>query len=119
MKNQFRISSLNPNAIPWDPYTERGSEEERTIFVTFSNGYPLTEREIRRFFFRSFGAQVENVYIHRPNIRAPPLFGRVVFFHRSSALMVLENRQEAHYRIGDKSIWCKKYDQNKRDELKK
>lgn len=43
-------SKLNPFAKAWTFATERAPEEERCLFLTFSNGYPLTENQIFRFF---------------------------------------------------------------------
>ena len=52
MEKQTRAKSsrLNPTAEPWDPEKEKGTEEERTIFVTFSRGYALSVLEILSFF---------------------------------------------------------------------
>ena len=41
---------LNPSAKEWDLWVEQATEEERGLFLTFSNGYPLTESQIKSFF---------------------------------------------------------------------
>lgn len=41
---------LNPNAKAWSPVMDSAPEEDRCLFVTFSNGHPITEAEIVRFF---------------------------------------------------------------------
>ncbi|KAJ4727233.1 Histidine phosphatase superfamily, clade-1 [Melia azedarach] len=43
-------SSLNPSANEWSPCSERAPEEDRCLFLTFSNGYPLAESQIVSFF---------------------------------------------------------------------
>ena len=43
-------TNLNPFAKEWSPATERAPEEERCLFLTFSNGYPLTENQLINFF---------------------------------------------------------------------
>ena len=43
-------TNLNPFAKEWNPTTERAPEEERCLFLTFSNGYPLTENQLINFF---------------------------------------------------------------------
>lgn len=43
---------LNPDAEEWDFRTNRAPEEDRCLFLTFSNGYPLTHAQIIRFFTR-------------------------------------------------------------------
>lgn len=45
-------SNLNPSAKEWNPINERLPEEDRCLFLTFSNGYPLTENQIINFFSR-------------------------------------------------------------------
>ncbi|PON70227.1 hypothetical protein TorRG33x02_257770 [Trema orientale] len=46
------IRLLNPYAREWDPYTNKAPEQDRCLFLTFSNGYPLNQRQIRAFFTR-------------------------------------------------------------------
>ena len=41
---------LNPDAREWDILRDRGSEEQRCLYLTFSKGFPLYEHEIARFF---------------------------------------------------------------------
>ncbi|GAB4854116.1 hypothetical protein Ancab_022699 [Ancistrocladus abbreviatus] len=36
--NDVALFMLNPNAEAWDPEIARGEAEDRTLFVTFSNG---------------------------------------------------------------------------------
>lgn len=43
-------TKLNPYAKEWNFSIERAPEEDRCLFLTFSNGYPLTENQIIRFF---------------------------------------------------------------------
>lgn len=43
---------LNPNAKEWDPNNNRAPEVDRCLFLTFSNGYPLNQRQIKSFFTR-------------------------------------------------------------------
>ncbi|RVW62383.1 hypothetical protein CK203_062116 [Vitis vinifera] len=43
-------SKLNPFAKEWNPWQERAPEEDRSLFITFSNGYPLSNFQIWQFF---------------------------------------------------------------------
>lgn len=46
-------SELNPLAVSWTlPMQMEVPQDERTLFVTFSNGHPLKEEELREFFAR-------------------------------------------------------------------
>lgn len=54
------LSSLNPFANPWTPsnaeerlrkgYFEQDAEEQRSMFFTFSRGYPLAKEDVVEFF---------------------------------------------------------------------
>lgn len=43
-------STLNPTAEPWSPAMNQSPEDQRSMFITFSRGYPLTREEIVEFF---------------------------------------------------------------------
>ena len=43
-------SKLNPFAKEWNPWQERAPEEDRSLFITFSNGYPLSNFQLWQFF---------------------------------------------------------------------
>lgn len=50
--SNVEYSKLNPHAKEWNPIACRAPEEYRCLFLTFSNGYPLTETQIINFFNR-------------------------------------------------------------------
>ena len=41
---------LNPFAREWDPVRDRAPEEDRGIFLTFTQGLPVNDNEIHQFF---------------------------------------------------------------------
>lgn len=45
-------ATLNPDAQEWHPRKNSTPEEDRCLFLTFSNGYPLTHGQIIKFFTR-------------------------------------------------------------------
>ncbi|GAB4837742.1 hypothetical protein Ancab_002611 [Ancistrocladus abbreviatus] len=100
---------LNPNAEAWNPETTRGTVEDRTLFVTYSNGFPLKEHQIRRFFNRRYGECVEYVDIPRRHRPKPPLFGNVTFVKRSIPLLVLQNQKEVEFIVNGRPLRCKKF----------
>ncbi|WCJ22973.1 hypothetical protein M5689_005029 [Euphorbia peplus] len=128
---------LNPYAKEWNPVNERAPEEDRCLFLTFSNGFPLSESQIVRFFSRKYGECVERVYVHwsnkkteirhtpasRTNDRhtpansAPPnpaLFGKVVFKTSSVPALILGGDKEAKFFVDTKPLWCKRFDDKKK-----
>ncbi|KAF2299090.1 hypothetical protein GH714_030539 [Hevea brasiliensis] len=65
-------SNLNPDAIDFNP--AETPEEFRTIFLTFSMGYPLSRDEIIRFFTKKWGEVVKDVYIERTEAGQDPQY---------------------------------------------
>ncbi|KAL8152044.1 hypothetical protein V2J09_021852 [Rumex salicifolius] len=103
-------STLNPNALPFDPNQMRGSEADRSIFITFSIGYPLSENQISTFFTRKYGECIEKIYLHYGDTHSyHPLFGRVVFNKRSTPLVILGGGKQVHFTIEGKNLCCKEY----------
>ncbi|KAB5526897.1 hypothetical protein DKX38_020744 [Salix brachista] len=103
-------SKLSPSAKEWNPLTERAAEENRCLFLTFSNGYPLTEIQISRFFRMNYGSCVERVYVHRPEPKdqnLPPLFGKVIFTASYIPAMILNGKTEAKFWVDAKPLWGK------------
>lgn len=49
-RSSTSTSTLNPMARPWEPNVGSGSAERRSMFITFSRGFPLTKEEILTFF---------------------------------------------------------------------
>ena len=46
------LNSLSLNDVGHPVEAEEVSADERTIFLTFSKGYPISENEVREFFTR-------------------------------------------------------------------
>ncbi|KAJ6722655.1 hypothetical protein OIU74_007284 [Salix koriyanagi] len=106
-------SKLSPSAKEWNPLTERAAEETRCLFLTFSNGYPLTEIQISRFFRMNYGSCVERVYVHRPEPKdqnLTPLFGKVVFTASYIPAMILDGKTEAKFWVDAKPLWGKRFE---------
>lgn len=43
-------SMLNPLARPWSPATDPSPEDQRSMFITFSRGHPISREDILDFF---------------------------------------------------------------------
>ncbi|KAK1560271.1 hypothetical protein Q3G72_024383 [Acer saccharum] len=104
-------SRLNPSAKEWDLWVEQTPVEKRGLFLTFSNGFPLNENQIRSFFTNNYGPYVERVYVHRPEpmIHRPPLFGKIVFKVSSIPISVLNGEEQTKFMVDGKPLWCKKF----------
>ncbi|WCJ19418.1 hypothetical protein M5689_001711 [Euphorbia peplus] len=84
--------------------------DDRTIFLTFSKGYPISEQEIRDFFSRKYGECIEAIYMQEVTIEEhQPLYARLVV--RSGAIIktILDGNSKAKFSINGKHVWARKY----------
>ncbi|XVE69259.1 hypothetical protein DITRI_Ditri09bG0138000 [Diplodiscus trichospermus] len=116
--NPVETKRLNPYAKAWVPTIHRAPLQDRCLFITFSNGFPLTEAEITRFFTYKYGDCIEKVYVHWPRAfyreRTTPKFGKVTF--KSSFIpQTITNcgKKQSKFMVNGKPLWCKKFDPNK------
>ncbi|XP_019054121.1 PREDICTED: uncharacterized protein LOC104602219 [Nelumbo nucifera] len=101
-------SSLNPRAQPWKPNAQV-SHDDRTIFITFSRGYPVGESEIRGYFIRRFGECVEAIHMQEVAVNVQPLYARMVLRSASTMARILEGRERAKYVINGKHVWIRRF----------
>ncbi|KAF8400977.1 hypothetical protein HHK36_014280 [Tetracentron sinense] len=99
-------SNLNPNSQPWN-INEEVPQDERTMFITFSRGYRISEGEVRDFFTSTFGDCIESIYMQEVPSNVQPLFARVVI--RSAAMIqaILDGKDKAKFTINGKHVWTR------------
>lgn len=83
--------------------------DDRTLFMTFSKGYPVHEWEVREFLTRAFGDCVEALHMQEVPAREQPLFARVVFRLASTIEQVLDASGKAKFIINGKHVWARKF----------
>ncbi|XWS45848.1 hypothetical protein CRYUN_Cryun14cG0014600 [Craigia yunnanensis] len=114
-----QTKQLNPYAKEWSPNIHGAPVEDRCLFVTFSNGHPITEHQIAIFFVHKYGDCLERVYVHWPqrkNYRdiVTPQFGKVIFKESLIPLTITDcGKKQCKFMIDGKPLWCKKFDSNK------
>ncbi|XP_073130792.1 uncharacterized protein [Henckelia pumila] len=82
--------------------------EDRTIFLTFSKGYPITEVEVREFFNKRFGDFIEDLIMQEVGEEEQVLYARMVA--RSTAVIdAIVGGNKAKYSINGKHVWARKY----------
>ncbi|KAH6779722.1 hypothetical protein C2S52_010959 [Perilla frutescens var. hirtella] len=104
-------SKLSANAQPFMVPMIRvrtSDSDDRTLFMTFSSGSPLTKEEIFHYFTSVFGQCVERVYVHERR-RKDPEFGKITFTPYILAEMIMLNRKVVKILVNNKPIWLKKY----------
>ncbi|XP_073132472.1 uncharacterized protein [Henckelia pumila] len=82
---------------------------ERTMFATFSKGYPVSESEIRQFFSRVYGNCVESVHMQEVRADEQALYARVVFHRPAFIESVLNGMNKAKFSINGKHVWMRKF----------
>ncbi|ONK58857.1 uncharacterized protein A4U43_C08F450 [Asparagus officinalis] len=90
------------------PPTDNIPMEERTLFVTFSNGYPLTKEELYTFFMRYYG-DVEMVNIQKPKEGKPPQYAYVSFHTLATVLEVLNGADKVKFITNGKHLWARRF----------
>ncbi|KAK8635818.1 hypothetical protein V6N13_004533 [Hibiscus sabdariffa] len=118
---------LDPNAKEWSAKTNRAPEEDRCLFVTFSNGHPITEHRISRFFRLKYGDCLEKVYVRWPGPKdveetniTTPQFGKVVFKTSWMPLTLTQcGKREIKFIVDGKPLWCKMFDVSKSQAFKR
>ncbi|KAG2730003.1 hypothetical protein I3843_01G269000 [Carya illinoinensis] len=83
--------------------------DDRTIFLTFSKGYPISENEIREFFTRKFGDFIEAIHMQEVLPVEQPLYARLVVRLASSIAEVLDGKNKANFSINGKHVRARKY----------
>ncbi|WOK94533.1 hypothetical protein Cni_G03237 [Canna indica] len=82
--------------------------DERTLFVTFSNGYPFNEEELHEFFMRHYG-DVEMVTVQEAADGKPPLFAHVTFYSLDALLRVLDGDVKVKFMANGKHLWARRF----------
>ncbi|XP_057468062.1 uncharacterized protein LOC130757317 isoform X1 [Actinidia eriantha] len=83
--------------------------DDRTMFVTFSKGYPVGAREIQDFFTRIYGDCVESLHMQEVPPGEQSLFARIVFYSPNSIDLILNGVGKAKFTINGKHVWMRKF----------
>ncbi|OIV89002.1 hypothetical protein TanjilG_07626 [Lupinus angustifolius] len=85
--------------------------DDRTIFMTFSKGYPISENEVREFFSRRYGDVIESIFMQEVSEHEQPLYARLVL--RAGAIHMLDGLLDGTSRmkfiINGKHVWVRRY----------
>ncbi|XP_062155305.1 uncharacterized protein LOC133863379 [Alnus glutinosa] len=104
------LSRLKLSAGDHDQEEKEVPPDDRTIFLTFSKGYPISQNELKDFFTRKFGDVVEAIYMQEVLLpEEQPLYARLIVRLASSIEVVLEGRSRAKFSINGKHVWARKF----------
>ncbi|CAA7031492.1 unnamed protein product [Microthlaspi erraticum] len=90
---------------------EQVMAENRTVFLTFSKGYPIAEAEVHGYFTRRFGDIIEAIYM--PGVEGneqQALYARMVL-HSAAKIpeIVTTGITRTKYTINGKHVWARKF----------
>ncbi|KAJ6322899.1 hypothetical protein OIU77_012687 [Salix suchowensis] len=83
--------------------------DNRTIFLTFSKGYPISEDEVRDFFTKKHGDCIDAIYMQEVSAEEQPLYARLVVPSAAVIHGVLQGQSKAKFTINGKHVWARKY----------
>ncbi|KAF8403068.1 hypothetical protein HHK36_011162 [Tetracentron sinense] len=84
-------------------------QEQRTIFLTFSKGYPISEGEVMRFFTRKYGDCIETIYMQEVDENVQALYARLVIREASTIATILKGKDKVKFVINGKHVWARRY----------
>ncbi|XP_026410585.1 uncharacterized protein LOC113305800 [Papaver somniferum] len=101
---------FNPLANPHGTGEQcASSKNKRSMFCTFSKGYPLKRMEIIDFFNSVWGPVVENVVLEHSPRGGNPEFCRIIFKHVSVISSILNGETKAKFIVNGKDLWVLLY----------
>ncbi|KAL0722974.1 hypothetical protein Bca4012_037573 [Brassica carinata] len=85
--------------------------DDRTVFLTFSKGYPISESEVRVHFTRKFGEVIEAIVMQEVGMNEQPLFAKMVLKmqYASKIEEIVTPRNKNKFTIDGKHVWARKY----------
>lgn len=103
--SMVRSGDVNVGIIP----SNMVHPDDRTMFVTFSKGYPVFEWEVREFFNRAYGDCIESLHMQEVMPYDQSLFARIIFHSPNTIDMVLNGTGKAKFTINGKHVWARKF----------
>ncbi|XP_071686874.1 uncharacterized protein [Rutidosis leptorrhynchoides] len=88
---------------------DESEPDERTLFVTFSRGYPVAEWEVTKFLTGLFGDCIESFYMEEVAEGEHALFAKIVLNHTSYVNLVLSGHKTAKFTINGRHVWMRKF----------
>ncbi|KAL3625301.1 hypothetical protein CASFOL_030755 [Castilleja foliolosa] len=88
---------------------DEAARSARTMFVTFSKGYPVAEAEVREFFTWLFGNCIESLYMQEVEPNEQALYARIVFLKPTYIQFILNGQGKAKFSINGKHVWMRQF----------
>jgi hypothetical protein len=90
------------------------ADEDKTIFLTFSRGFPVTREEVRYLFTKRFGVYcIKDMRMGSINSDGQILYATIVVNNVETFDRILKKRHVAKFHVNGKHIWARKYERRK------
>ncbi|CAN1761093.1 hypothetical protein LINPERHAP1_LOCUS7784 [Linum perenne] len=96
----------------WEPYNN-ATDDDKTLFLTFSMGFPVTKDEVVELFTRKYGEGSVVSVMMQENVvcgEQQTLFAKMMMRSVTVVDEVLGGNRIAKFRINGKHIWARKYE---------
>lgn len=95
----------------WKPSIEL-SVDDRTMFLTFSRGFPVSVEEVKKLFSDVIGIEkcVQDVDMENVPSDEQPLYAKMVLSSVTFVDRILKGNRVSKFRINGKHIWARKYE---------
>ncbi|XP_016451868.2 uncharacterized protein LOC107776482 [Nicotiana tabacum] len=84
--------------------------DDRTLFLTFSKGYPVTEADVIELFNSKYRDCIEDIHMVPSTTLDHSLYARMVVRDVSTVDQILSSSPIAKFRINGKHVWARKYE---------
>ncbi|TKY58976.1 hypothetical protein E2542_SST16051 [Spatholobus suberectus] len=84
--------------------------DDKSMFLTFSRGFPVSEREVRQLFTCAYGDCVQNLSMGNADVNDQSLFAIMVLKTVEIVDQILKGKRVAKLQINGKHIWARKYE---------
>ncbi|XP_061351595.1 uncharacterized protein LOC133296592 [Gastrolobium bilobum] len=85
------------------------ADDDKSMFLTFSRGFPVSENEVRQLFTRAYGDCVLSLTMGTVDENDQPLFAKLVLKTVETVDQVLNGKRVAKLKINGKHIWARKF----------
>ncbi|CAN1167766.1 hypothetical protein LINPERHAP2_LOCUS27422 [Linum perenne] len=103
----------------WEP-TNNATDDEKTLFLTFLRGFPVTKDEVIELFTRKYGeGSVVGVMMHENLVygEQQPLFAKIMLKSVTLVEEVLGGEKIAKFRTNGKHMWARKYERSEQTAM--
>ncbi|KAK4727096.1 hypothetical protein R3W88_032013 [Solanum pinnatisectum] len=100
---------LGGDMSPWRMKGNNVPYEQRSMFLTFSRGYPVLEWEIRELFTSYIGDNIESIIMQDVKSNEQALYARIVFVTPEIVESILKDESKVKFSINGKHVWMRKY----------